>query len=92
MSSPDSSGNKAKKCPANEGSTKVGEKKRQRKHDKRWSMKKKKAMKEKNTLTIKTRYNKKYRPRKSTRSFCLLVQNQKTTDKNPSFLVFRYQL
>ena len=50
MSSTDSSGNEAKKCPANEGSTNVGKKKRQRKYNKRWSMKKKKAMKEKKIL------------------------------------------
>ena len=39
MSSSDSSVDEAKKCPANKVKPKVGQKRRQRKHDKRWSMK-----------------------------------------------------
>ena len=42
MSSSNSSVNEAKKCPANKVAPKVGQK-----YDKRWSMKKKKSMKEK---------------------------------------------
>ena len=38
------------------------------------------------TITNNTRDNKKYRPRKSTRIYCVLVQNPKATNKHPSHL------